>query len=327
MTLFSRMKALGVVVGMVALLVAGCSNASDLKPQPRVSTKTCEPTVPPFVGERTIKATRPDGSTRLFTVNIPSGLDRNEPSPIVLAFHGLGGTSTSIIELGKLKELSEESHVIVVAPQGTMGEFDKAGWSLSESGFSEDAAFVDQVLNEIDEFACLDTNRVFAMGFSNGSVFAQKYACRPGSKITAVAGISGPLAADSCSSGPVPLIYFHGTSDQVVPFSGGPTSIGDLAGVHESLSTWASLNGCSSNEKVEEFVTHVERSTWADCPEGADVRAYITVGGGHRWPGGYLTEVKDVHGTLETSLNATTRSWRFFEGVAKKREKVNQATS
>ena len=321
------LKTLGVVMGMAVLLVAGCSRVSDSESRNHEVAATCASTMPSFVGERTIKVPQADGSSRVFTVIIPSGLDWKEPSPVVVAFHGLGGTAKSVIELGELKELSEKSHVVVVAPQGRMAEFDRAGWSLSEAGFADDAEFVDQVIADIEEYACVDANRVFAMGFSNGSVFAQKYACRPGSKITAVAGISGPLEADSCSSGPVPLIYFHGTSDQVVPFSGGPTAIGDVAGVHESLSTWASLNGCSSNEKVEEFVTHVERSTWADCPAGADVRAYITVGGGHRWPGGDLTEVRDVHGTLETSLNATTRSWRFFEGVAKKREQVSQATS
>ncbi len=305
------------LVGYFSASAMGKPEAASVVPP----TPQCDATIPTFVGTRTLSLEQTDGSTRVVRVRIPAKLDSHEPARLVVAFHGLGGSAKSVLELMKLDELTQTSPAVLVAPQGRNSEFGKAGWALSETGFDQDADFIDQVLAKVDELVCVDRNRVFAMGYSNGSVFAQKYACREESAIVAVAGVAGSVVAERCPGGPVPMIYFHGAADPVVPFDGGDTQIGPLSGVQESLRAWASLNGCEADQTVSHFGSQVFRWTWDNCPSGAALRAYVTTGGGHHWPGGYYEKVKTVHGIMDSRLNATRLSWRFFERAAQANER------
>ena len=322
-----HLRGLPLILGALFVVLSACSVpglSHETIPAGATTSAPCAPVTPDFIGSRTLDFEQADGSTRIAQVHIPAQLDPKEPVPVVLAFHGYGGRSAQVVEMMKLDELAKESGVVVVAPQGQISEFDKAGWGLMPEHFASDALFVDQVLTEVNDLVCVDRHRVFAMGYSNGSVFAQKYACRKESSIVAVASVAGTVIAKECPGGPIPLIYFHGTADEVVPFEGAETKIGWLDGVEESLLAWARLNGCDGGEQTDSFESQVVRQQWDNCPEGAEVRSYVTIDGGHRWPGGLHEEWNPAHGTVETTLDATTRSWRFFERAAQASEQAER---
>ena len=315
--------------GVLCLLVtlSACAPSASEAPEtesasPNVGSD-CEPQRPPFLGSRTISFPQADGSVRIANVKIPASYNSREPAPMIIAFHGLGGTSSSIVSDMQLDGLADRSGVIVVAPQGRLSEFKRSSWGMSDEYSAPDAEFVDQIMHQLNDDLCIDEHRVFAMGFSNGSIFAQKYACRPGSPVIAVAGVAGIMKAPPCLDGPVPLVYFHGTGDTVTPFEGGDTLIGNVDGVEESLDSWAAVNNCGPANELTPFDQRTDRRTWTGCPAYGEVRAYFTIEGGHRWPGGPIETWKPAHGIVEPTVNATSHSWRFFERAAQAHERAN----
>lgn len=321
---YARTFRLPVALALVLLLFLAAwfarADASDAEEASEgLVAEHCSPGVPPFAGSRTLTTTTSDGHARSYVVRIPARLDRSEPAPVILLFHGLGSTGGSIIEMTRTAELADRSGAVLVAVTGTEEAFGRTGWSLTEPGFSADARAVTEVLEDVGQTVCLDASRTFAMGFSNGSVFAQKFACESDVDIAAVAAVAGPHLSENCRNTNVPLIYFHGTEDRVVKYDGGASSIGLLPAVDDGLLARAEANRCERRGPEVIFKEHVRRHWWTVCDRAAEVRAYLIDGGGHRWPGGDLPELRAGHGTLETDLDATSLSWRFFVRMARER--------
>ena len=66
--------------------------------------------------------------------------------------------------------------------------------------------------------------------------------------IAAVAPVAGTIAIEECKpKRPVPVIHFHGSKDNIVPFEmakGKTPPFMKLKGVEDSIQTWVKLNGC-----------------------------------------------------------------------------------
>src|SRR4029078_1965260 len=78
-----------------------------------------------------------------------------------------------------------------------------------------DLPFVRDVLAKLKAGLCIDPDRVFAAGYSNGGGMAQLLACEMSDEIAAVAVVSGLYT--NCAQH-APVIAFHGTADPVLPF-------------------------------------------------------------------------------------------------------------
>jgi len=67
----------------------------------------------------------------------------------------------------------------------------------------------------------VDPKRVFATGMSNGGMMCYRLASELSDRIAAIAPVSGTMAIpDYKPKRPVPVIHFHGTADNIVPFNG-----------------------------------------------------------------------------------------------------------
>jgi polyhydroxybutyrate depolymerase len=85
---------------------------------------------------------------------------------------------------------------------------------------------------------------------------------------------------------PAPIIYFHGTADEVVPFGGGQPEGEDidLPSVPTAMRDWARHNGCTA-DTVERIGKDVRLQEWTDCTADADVEYYRVRAAGTRGPG------------------------------------------
>ena len=95
-------------------------------------------------------------------------------------------------------------------------------------------------------------------------------ACESSDRIASfVSALSGHVPPAGCDpERPVPLLSFTGDVDR--------TQVAAL------VETWAGINGCDPDPKVEDLGSGVLRKTFENCE--ADVLFYDIVGMGHAWP-------------------------------------------
>lgn len=180
-------------------------------------------------------------------------------------------------------------------------------------GGVDDIEFTQNIIDDISSSYCVDTNRIWATGMSDGGGFLGLLACNStlSSTIAAFAPVSGAFynqkaSFHNCtpSRTPIPIIEFHGTDDTTIPYIGGDRKGTDLPSIPDWLNSWAEKNGDHSNNVTsEEFKKKVTVSDWKNFVVG-----YLIDGLGHAWPS---TEPNDSSDN-PTVLNATTIIMEFF---------------
>jgi len=297
-----------VIAALLAAGVASCGKADTIR-KPR---DECAParSLPSGSTERTIDA---GGQQRRYLIHVPPGYDGSTKTPLVLLFHGLGGSPQAVIDTTSMDTLADKNNAILVAPlaRGRITEWD---FRTPISEPTSDLAFVRDLVKGVKAEACIDSSRVYAAGFSNGSVLALALACDGTTKFAAYGAVSGPYWSDSCrSSPPAAIIYFHGLRDKVVPYAGAKTVIGPLPPVNDVMASWAAHDSCPAASATTTVAQHVRHFTWTKCKAGSDVNVYVVDNGGHRWPGGTPVPSGHVSGVMTQEIDASALIWRFFE--------------
>ncbi|HEV2459660.1 MAG TPA: PHB depolymerase family esterase [Ktedonobacterales bacterium] len=246
-------------------------------------------------------------TTRLYRIHVPAGYEANTPMPVILVFHGYGGTAADGDARSGFTPLAEREGFIAVYPQGLL-ENGKPFWASAgpvDEGIDE-TPFVTHVLDDVQRHYCVDARRIFATGFSNGGGMTNFLACRLAGRIAAFAPASGnyyALPGGCHPSRPVPLVVFHGTADGTVPYDGIPAYESPdwpLPSIPEYLHDWAVRDGCTAGPSVFLSSGGVTGERWTGCGGSATVVHYRVEGGRHSLPG-------SVGGT-----SAQETIWDFF---------------
>lgn len=201
---------------------------------------------------------------RRYILNVPKNYDNTHPYKLVIAFHERDGNDIQMYQNGyyHLLNLSNDS-TIFVAPNGQQNGSPCTGTGNGDSGCgwpnpnNSDFALSNAVVAQVEENFCIDTNRIFATGWSYGGAMSYETACaRPLSGggsgyIRAVAVYSGSpqITAGPCPPGK-PAAYYasHGTQDSVLPYSGGVTMAQSYANVDGC--TWTTPTMVTSGNHV-----------------------------------------------------------------------------
>jgi len=222
------------------------------------------------------------GLRRTYQLYVPPTYDGSRPWPVIVAFHGAGGTHRMAEDTG-LFRAAERGGFIVAAPDGVLGNWALPCGPCTPPGRLgiDDVAFVATLVDHLAAPLLLDRARIYAAGMSNGGSFAHQLACAyPLAGAAVVAGTM--FRPDLCHpQRPVSIVAFHGTEDDVVPFvqGSGPVQL------------WTVLDGCDPDyettplpDRVDDDTT-VTRYDHVGCEGGSAVRFYTVEGGGHTWPG------------------------------------------
>jgi polyhydroxybutyrate depolymerase len=153
---------------------------------------------------------------------------------------------------------------------------------------------------------------VFATGFSMGGYFAHQVGCmRP--DVRAVAPHSGgthPL--DSCVTGHVPIIIFHGTADPVIPPGCDDPAATAVQGVTPSAKAWAARNGCGTTT-TSLTVDNGTCEVYDGCPADGQVELCTFNAMGHCWAGGPASS--GVY-ACPNYASSTQLEWQFWKDHA-----------
>jgi len=249
---------------------------------------------------------------RTAIVRIPPGYDPATATPVVLNFHGYGGSPTQEESLTLMDAESDTAGFVLVYPQGT-GSIPSwnAGACCGTAAESDldDVGFVGTLLDTLEAELCVDATRVFATGMSNGGFLAQRLGCELSDRIAAIAPVAGVMGIPTCTpSRPVPVMEFHGTSDPVVPYDGDP-AIG-YPSVADTIAGWVQRDGCQGAATTTYANGDATCVTYGDCTADAEVTLCTIAGGGHTWPGGTPFPLL---GNTSTDISATDAMWTFFQ--------------
>lgn len=278
------------------------------------------------------------GVTRTWRQLVPPSYDGAAPVPLVVVLHGL--SSPADLALQQMAEHAEAHGYLLVAPQGT-GPVPH--WNIrAASDDADDVGFLRALLDAAGRELCVDTNRVFMAGMSNGAGMTSLAACQLSDVVAAFAPVAGLHGPDTCEPGgrPAPIVAFHGTDDRFLPLGGGfgsavaffsdpsvrpydpgaPTSTAPAdpdvypsPDRRDALAAWARHNGCSSGPERTRVSDEVRHLAYRDCDGDADVELYIVEGGGHTWPGDRVLEgARAIVGASTDDIVANDVMWEFF---------------
>ena len=228
---------------------------------------------------------------REFIIDAPANLEPAKPVPLLFHFHGFGHSGAGMWKVSEFKALSERHGFITVYPTGLRITLELKGknhvglgWQMEAGGDNRDLAFTRAMLAEIESMYCVDLDRVFATGFSNGGFFASLLGCEMSDRIAAVAPVSGGALRGNCRPArPVPVMIHHGVRDEVI----------EVDWARASRDQWLEANGCKTSP-TDSLQASPACKIYQECT-GKSVVIYCEENYAHRWP-----------------AQASERIWRFF---------------
>jgi polyhydroxybutyrate depolymerase len=221
------------------------------------------------------------GMSRSYILHVPSGYTGTTPVPLVLDFHGLGGSGMQQQSSSGFQQVADREGFLIAFPNGIDNAWN-IGPCCTNSRDVDDLGFAKGIILDVAAEGCVDTRRVYATGFSMGGGMSHFLACEAADTFAATAPAAFDLLVPDeqpCApSRPIAVVAFRGTSDPVVPFEGGRGS-GDrvtFMGAEASFERWADVDGC-----VEPTTTSGDCTFYGECEAGVEVGLCVDQGGGH----------------------------------------------
>ncbi len=243
-----------------------------------------------------------DGLTRDFLLHLPPDYYENEERrPVLLAFHGGTGSPSAFRENTQLNVTADAEDFVVVYPGGhaptgtrTWNAGRCCGPNAENNLDTDDVGFVSALIDTLIANYRVDPSRVYATGMSNGAMLCYRLLCELPEKIAAFAPNAGVDMYDLDCPGyvPRPLLHIHSVKDVLVPVDGGlnPSGI-PLPPLSKNFAEWAVRNGCDPERVLFIDEPLYQAYSWTNCDGDAQINYYLTLDGGHSWPGGTNTTV------------------------------------
>ena len=211
---------------------------------------------------------------RTYIINIPTNYDKNKPYPLIFGMHCMGGSAIKVAGTDNgqdqsafwyhVKPLADKDSIycIYVAPQGN-GDGTWQG--------EPDRKFFSDMVNLFKDTLCIDTTRVFSIGFSFGAMFTYTLSLEFPKVLRAVACYApANYNMDQPTNQHLPINYFQttGISDDMCPWIHDSTATPKTGGKF-CLLEHIQDNGCTvpSTIPLATSGTHVT-TYFQGCKEG-----------------------------------------------------------
>lgn len=272
-----------------------------------------------------------DGRERSYWLYSPPGLqDRTSPRPLVLVFHGGGGTAPGIAkEVGSsLHPTADREGFFVAYPHAVDKIWDFGTGLISESleVRIDDRAYFEALLDELTGTLAIDERRIFATGISRGGQASYFVACQFPDRIRAIAAVAMPMPVfmrDLCAQASgTGVAILNGTNDPLVPYDGGQIKVfrkerGEVLSTVATVGFWRERNHCAAEPTSRSLIDpaddrmRVWRTSWEQCGQDP-VLLYRIEGGGHTWPSGHQYLPRFLVGRVNRDIDGASEIWAFF---------------
>jgi polyhydroxybutyrate depolymerase len=192
------------------------------------------------------------GQSRSYILHVPSGLTGAKPLAVVFDLHGAGGSGSQQQGLSGWDAVANREGFLTVYPDGTGGYWNVDDTCCGTAGTNkiDDVGFVRAIIEKLRAGYCIDSQRIYVSGFSNGGGLTHRLGCEAADVIAAIAPMSTDLRTQPCTPArPISMMEFRGTADSLEPYEGGlvgPAGGQYLAvGAKASLKLWADINLCT----------------------------------------------------------------------------------
>ena len=188
--------------------------------------------------------------------------------PLVLQFHGAGGNGEGFAGTFQL----DSGEMVLISPDGVVQDWagGGVGWD-TRNNTTPDIQLVQALIQRATAEHCIDTSRIYAIGFSWGGWMATQVACALGASLRGFVSVAGGGPGGSCA-GPVGGMVVHGTNDGAEPIAAGTQSRDKFQGIDgcgDSLGT-ASVPGCQA------FGDCTKPLLWCQHEGGHEIPGFVT---------------------------------------------------
>jgi alkylglycerol monooxygenase len=229
---------------------------------------------PPGTTRISMRSIDAAGRQRQYLLVEPTRLEPTKSYPLVLVFHGDGGSMTTFHE-GYPFEQASAGEAFVAYPDGV-----GFTWDLESKVDNRDVKFVDALVEQLVLRLPIARGRVFATGYSSGGFLSNVIACQRPGLLRAIASNAGgapyqqlqtwPNGYAKCpGQEPIAMLALHGENDHGVTLDSG----------RFSAEYWAYVNGCKTDEM--ETSGYAECHVYRGCPAGKAVGFCPVPGLGH----------------------------------------------
>ncbi len=252
-----------------------------------------------------------DGLRRAYRLAVPTMPPAGE-MPLLLVFQGGDGGDAPFPQEEEFRALGESEGVLIARPIARQLDGNEGAWLLNADATSRrDLEYVEAVIEDIAARHPVDRARIYATGYSLGSMFTYELACHLSTRFAAIASFAGtmPVSASCEPEEVVPIMHIHGVNDGIIPYAETWNwkdwdAVGAMRDVPSLVTFWKDTYECSSREeRPSASSTHI---VYGDCAEGARVEHHQLSRGGHFWP-------DEIDGT-----STHEAIWRFVSSFSKR---------
>ncbi len=267
---------------------------------------SCSTTTSEISGDLTqVRGVDIEGESRSYIAFSPNGVVP-QGAPVILVFHGAGGNAESFLIGTDVYRLAQAMNAVLAIPDANHANWAEDCQCVNADVVHgvADTAMVSTILQDLKTSWRVDAGKVYAVGFSQGGMFAQRLACQMSGRLLGVAVIAAtmsvPLAERCDPASPISVFMALSMDDPIFPWTGADKGAMSTLGGVGAATEWQMNNACDETPE-ESGDDRGTRWVYSGCASGVRVELLGIPQGNHAW---------GMSADVDTSLEVA----RFFGG-------------
>ena len=249
-----------------------------------------------FAQSQSYRSLTVDGDSRRYLLYLPVNFDESENMPVMMWFHGGGGTAAGGVFEADFRSLADTNRFMVVYAEAYPDVLEgcrcwgyDSGDGETNGNYEMDLAYSSAMIDDLVDTYNADRSRIYAGGYSMGASFAWDLAKEKSDEFAAIAPVAASMYMWSFETAdaalPIAICHILGTNDFYAPYNGASW----VPSVANQNAYWVAKNGAQDPPEVVStgFGSGVTRYTWASDPAESchGYQHFRRQGGGHDVPG------------------------------------------
>jgi len=147
---------------------------------------------------------------RDYVLIVPEGIDADAPTPLMVLFHGGGGSAEKILPV--MQQHAETNKFLLLVPQSLLPT-----WDIVIAGNGPDRERLETALHEVQSRFTLDPKRFAFAGHSDGGSYSLSNGVANGDFVTHILAFSAGFMTVLHQEGTPHIFIAHGSKDEQTP--------------------------------------------------------------------------------------------------------------